>query len=407
VRLLAAGLPPAGWPDDLWLVDQGWRWRPPRAAPGDPAADLPHGLSRLPDLRKPGCCYVCKIRFQRRHFWYDQLCQECGDANYARREQRADLGGLTALVTGGRINIGYATVLRLLRNGARVIATSRFPRDAARRFAAEPDSARWLDRLALRGLDLRFLPEVERFAAELRGAYPKLDILINNAAQTVRQPAAYYAPLLAGELGPDSVPPALLGVIGDASPGAPDDHPAALATIPPPASYLAALARELAAGGGGAPPNSWTLTLDELPLSELVEAQLVNALAPAVLIQQLKPLLLKGRPAFIVNVAAAEGQFARAKRPYHPHTNMAKAALNMLTHTAAAGYAAEGVFINSVDPGWVSLQAPAAGDGEPPASLPIDLADAAARICAPVFDGLLGGAPAAGKLFKDYAEAPW
>jgi Dehydrogenases with different specificities (related to short-chain alcohol dehydrogenases) len=87
--------------------------------------------------------------------------------------------------------------------------------------------------------------------------------------------------------------------------------------------------------------NSWRLLLAEVSSVELLETQLVNAVAPFVLNARLKPLMLRtaNRDKHIVNVSAVEGQFYRKfKTTRHPHTNMAKAALNMMTRTSAADY---------------------------------------------------------------------
>src|SRR5262249_42098691 len=133
------------------------------------------------------------------HPFYDSLCPECAELNWSKRGQECDLSGRVALVTGGRVKIGFAVALRLLRAGATVHVTTRFPRDAAGRFAAEADFATWSDRLRLHGLDLRALTEVERFADELCDRLARLDVVVNNAAQTVRRPAAYYREMVARE----------------------------------------------------------------------------------------------------------------------------------------------------------------------------------------------------------------
>ena len=107
--------------------------------------------------------------------------------------------------------------------------------------------------------------------------------------------------------------------------------------------------------------NSWRLLLAEVSSVELLEVQLVNAIAPFVLNARLKPLMLRTpeRDKHIVNVSAVEGQFYRNfKTTRHPHTNMAKAALNMMTRTAATDYHGDGIHMNSVDTGWVTDEDP-------------------------------------------------
>ncbi len=112
-------------------------------------------------------CYICKQNFRELHSFYHRLCPTCAALNASRRRQRADMTGRTALVTGGRIKIGYQTALRLLRDGARVLVTTRFVADAAQRWAAEADYTEWQDRLQIYGLDLRHIGQVEAFTQHL------------------------------------------------------------------------------------------------------------------------------------------------------------------------------------------------------------------------------------------------
>src|SRR5262249_53439707 len=108
------------------------------------------------------------------------------------------------------------------------------------------------------------------------------------------------------------------------------------------------------------PTNSWALDLGGVSPLELLEVHAVNCLAPFLLLRRLEPLLFAGpdRPRHVVNVSAMEGQLSAEKTGRHPHTNMAKAALNMITRTCAKPCAERGVYINSVDTGWVTNEAP-------------------------------------------------
>ncbi len=152
-------------------------------------------------LLRPMGCYACKKRFHVVDSFYHQLCPDCAAAHHARRDARTDLSGRTALLTGGRAKIGMYIALRLLRDGAHTTITTRFPNDAVRRFQAMPDSAEWMHRLRVVGIDLRDPAQVIALADSVAAAGP-LDILINNAAQTVRRSPGAYAPLVAGESEP-------------------------------------------------------------------------------------------------------------------------------------------------------------------------------------------------------------
>ena len=151
------------------------------------------------ELETPRKCYVCKTEFTKMHHFYDSMCTTCGDFNYAKRFQNADVKGQVAVITGSRLKIGYHISLMLLRGGATVIATTRFPVDSALRFSKEEDFPEWGHRLKIHGLDLRHIPSVEIFCNFIEQKYERLDILINNAAQTVRRPAGFYQHLIPNE----------------------------------------------------------------------------------------------------------------------------------------------------------------------------------------------------------------
>lgn len=402
------------------------------------------------ELNSPRNCYVCKAEYTKLHPFYDAMCESCGDLNYRKRFQTADLTGQVALMTGSRLKIGYHVTLMMLRAGATVIATTRFPADSAIRFAKEKDFASWNDRLHIHGLDLRHTPSVELFCSYIEQTYDRLDILINNAAQTVRRPPGFYAHMMEMETLPfhqhtpqvqhllTSHHNCLNRIAGGSDagrdtsslpvawnaegPGIGLRASAQLSQIP--YSYDGGLQNEEVFPTGKLDvdlqqvdlrkTNSWRLKLGEVPTTELLEVQLVNAIAPFVLCNRLTPMMQRDYTGqkHIVNVTAMEGKFYRFKKePRHPHTNMAKAALNMLTHTSAGELAKDGIYMNAVDTGWVTDEDPVqlaslkekVHDFQPP----LDIVDGAARVCDPFFDGINRGEHWCGKFLKDYFPIDW
>jgi NAD(P)-dependent dehydrogenase (short-subunit alcohol dehydrogenase family) len=369
-------------------------------------------------LNKPECCYICKSEYTEVHFFYHLMCPACAELNYRMRTLRADLRGRTALITGGRVKIGFQTVLRLLRDGAKVIVTTRFPHSAAARFHEVADSAEWHDRLRIHGLDLRNIPVVEEFAAHLLETEPAIDILIHNAAQTIKRPRGFYAELVAQEQNPDRLAIEARELVEGGAPStlAVADSSALLPAVMPdvkdvlPANAL----HDNEERADSRDMNSWLLRLEEVSAPEMLEVQLVNAIAPFILNARLKKLMVRSpfERRFIVNVSAMEGQFGRHKTIYHPHTNMAKAALNMMTCTSAADYARDSIYMNSVDTGWVTDENPTPKrlrkQEERGFFAPLDIEDGAARIYHPVAVGVTEpDEPVWGKFLKDYGECRW
>jgi NAD(P)-dependent dehydrogenase (short-subunit alcohol dehydrogenase family) len=375
------------------------------------ASPLDIGWTRVPIRRKPEYCYICKQEFMTRHFFYDYLCLRCGDLNYHKRRSTVDLQGYRVLVTGARVKIGYAVALRLLRAGAEVIVTSRFPRDTARRYMQEADFSQWGSRLHVYGVDFRSVTSLEQFIQHLYQRYSHIDALINNAAQTVKRPRAFYAHLLPFESTPMAELPApMQNLLSDSASAIENSPDEALAVSDP--SFPAGLIDENGEQVDYRDFNSWVMRVEDVPVSEMIEAHLVNAVAPAILAGQLKHLLQQSphEMRFILNVSAAEGRFSQFKTAFHPHTNMAKAALNMLTRTIADDYAESRIYVNSVDPGWVSDQIPHTGEMsrlEGLEILPLDMIDAAARVCDPLMKAIESGQAVYGQLWKDYGGVGW
>ncbi|GII57126.1 oxidoreductase [Planotetraspora thailandica] len=389
-----------------------------RFAQQDPAPE-PESPERPPASLRPLAgtrrCYVCKTLYGQVHSVYHLMCPGCAQESLLRRDARCDLGGRTALVTGGRIKIGLHVALKMLRDGAEVLVTTRFPRDAARRFAAVSDSALWLDRLHLHGVDLLDVAGVAGLLESAHRRFAHLDILVNNAAQTIRRPPAYHHEVRAAEGEP------LTGAAARIPITAPATSPALVGMLALPEPPTDEGDRSLFPAGRtdetGQPldlraRNSWSLRLHEVDPAEWMEVQVVNAFAPFLLTSRLRRLM-EASPfpdRYVVQVSAMEGSFSRVNKTVrHPHTNMAKASLNMLTRTAAADYAASGIHMTSVDTGWVTDERPhpdKTAQRESGFRPPLDVVDGAARVYDPIVRGV-GGERMSGLFLKDFRPVEW
>ena len=488
--------------------------------PTDEPGDFPSQLNFT------NSCYVCKRRYTLLHKFYHSMCPSCARLNWIKRNQVANLTSYTALLTGSRVKIGFECGLKLLRCGATVIATSRFPHDTAKRYAEQADYEQWKHRLHIFGLDLRDLKAVISFTEMIHTRYGVIDIIVNNAAQTVRRPVMYYRHLLEDELKPkEQLPEHIQSVIqGDAHSvyegfslqhaqlqnkdqnnsggvnrddvkvplldGISGNHDCVIveevnehgdvtaslektqnsvvdasvlsslsdtmndANAAPSLSVIAAAKADSSKITNSAaslsqmvisdedkdehgmakffpvgmvdvtgqqldlrPVNSWLLTLSHVEPGELVETFAINALAPFIINSRLLPAMrgqegsVVKKPRFIINVSAMEGKFYRHKGPQHPHTNMAKAALNMMTRTSAQECVKYSIYMNSVDTGWINDENPFEKAQlvaqKHNFQTPIDEVDAMARILDPILDAINIGVCVWGKFLKDYRVTEW
>ena len=456
-------------------------------------------------LHIPNACYCCKKRFTEVHHFYASMCPSCAEENYFRRHFTCDMRGRYCIVTGARVKIGFRVALKLLKAGAFVVATTRFPEDARERFKKtdeellkkQKQKESFMNRLKIVAMDLRDLPALEKLCEKLNKELPRLDVIINNACQTVRRPPTYYKHLLKGELvkkkerreqrkmigngdgeegGGEENGNTLLTTTTDNNDDDDDEWTVPMSVLQSQLEVLekdkefsatdetSAMTTTTRMKTNAVFPenvfdvngqqvdlrtqNSWTMKLGEIETPELLEVLAVNAAAPFVLNGKLRALMKRTamelpvptttttrgeerRCAFIVNVSAMEGKFYRYKTANHPHTNMAKAALNMMTATCAKDYKKDFIYMTCVDTGWINDENPL-----PVASriakehnfqTPIDEEDAAARVVGPIFESVADDEenekekdddplpsfrktvwpPKSGVFLKDYRESEW
>lgn len=282
-------------------------------------------IRRIHSLR-PNCCsrqrqrQICKQRGKAVDHYYDRICPGCGELNRSHRTAYlgVDLTGKLAVVTGGRIKIGFEIVVQLLAAGCRVVATTRFPHDAAARHRARLSAAAW-DRLQIIGLDLRSSTSIALFTQMIKKTHGRVDILINNAAQTIRRPPSFHAAEIALEVAHASATAAVLdggssqgtvsaSIAGESAPdrpsvpdgvrpaGAADTAATAAEVCHPVSTTEAALALQQDEHGQPLdlrPVNSWTLQLEQVEMAEVAEVQLINYMAPFQLLRDLHAVLAR------------------------------------------------------------------------------------------------------------------
>lgn len=364
--------------------------------------------TQLTRLQIPKNCYCCNQSYQYAHSFYTRLCPKCADENYEKRFLLADLTGRNVILTGGRVKVGFATALKLLRNGANLVLTTRFPALALETLQQEADYEEWKDRLWIYGLDLRNLKAIQEFVDFYQSKFETLDILINNAAQTIKYPDQYYLPIIRREnemlvefknnnkLIPNATP--ISAEVGKLEYAENEETNVALTRFGQPVDNR--------------DKTSWNSTLEEISMYELVEVNLINHIAPYFLIKELKPLMKASsfKEKFIVNVTSSEGIFSyNNKTMFHPHTNMTKAALNMMTLTSAKEFEKDQIYMTAVDVGWIStgaresLRKKQFEQGYIP---PLDSVDRAARILHPIVEGINGNY-FSGVLLKNYKINDW
>ena len=405
-------------------------------------------------------CYICKEKFglDNIHSFYGNLCKKCGDYNYSFRTMKLDFTGRIAIVTGGRVKIGYYIATKLLSYGAKVLITSRFPKDALFKFQKEPDYEKWKNNLVVYPIDFRIFESTIKFVQFINDNFPHVDILINNAAQTIRRTASYYKYLLPietkdlnkeddkkiikndfvnlqnqlkeGESVPNpaksknDIKNALISLVDNKS----KEYQEIL-----PLSVIASQIRIMeeksqphvtVMGGDGQPydfskgKNSWNFEFDEIPFQEFTEVQIINTWTPYYLCVKLKPLMMQSPfpDKYIVNVTSVEGIFNHFKRSSHVHTNMAKAALNMFTRTCGSYLKDIGIYMTCVDTGWVSpmnemnslLDEDKKNSYENEfVNVPLDELDGAMRVLHPIIEGIKNKNFLYGILLKDYVKSPW
>jgi len=394
-------------------------------------------------------CYICKVKFNNKniHKFYHNLCKNCGDYNYSYREMNFDWKKRIAIVTGGRVKIGFNIAIKLLSYNCIVLITTRFPKDALIRFQSHPDYEKWKNNLFIYPIDFRLIESTVKFIQYLEKNFTHIDILINNAAQTIRRKTEYYKYLLSIEsqkLNDENIiiknekyqinnhnKNLISNELIDQSLIKQEENNMNLNKEIFPLSVIASQIKiieekkqptKTIIDYNGQPydfsqeKNSWQLEIDEISFTEFLEVQIINSWTPYYLNIKLKPLLTKSpfQDKYIVNVTSVEGIFHCFKKSTHPHTNMAKASLNMMTRTCGSYYKKNQIYMTSVDTGWIS---PMDDVGyifknenhfkEEFENLPLDELDGAMRVLHPIIEGIQNNKFLYGILLKDYKKSEW
>ena len=399
-------------------------------------------------------CYICKEKFSldNIHKFYGNLCTKCGEHNYSYRTIKLDLSGRIAIVTGGRVKIGYYISTKLLSYGCKVIITTRFPKDSLFKYQQDPNYEKWKDNLIIYPIDFRIFESTIKFINYIKENFTHIDILINNAAQTLRRSSSYYnylLPIEATELNKENDKKIIKDdyiSIQYSNPKIITNKQEILNSLIPlenaknidfqetlPLSVITSQIKIMEEkdqpsvtmmGSDGQPydftggKNSWNFEFDEIPFQEFTEVQIINAWTPYYLCSKLKPLMEKSpfKDKYIVNVTAVEGIFNHYKRTTHVHTNMAKAALNMFTRTCGKYLKNIGIYMTCVDTGWVNYmdemnklidKNEKENYENKFTNIPLDELDGAMRVLQPIIEGIKNKNYLYGILLKNYTTSVW
>jgi NAD(P)-dependent dehydrogenase (short-subunit alcohol dehydrogenase family) len=345
-------------------------------------------------------CYICKTRITlaQKHDFYSYMCNICGIINKSKRDAYQDLHGKFAIVTGGRVKIGFETALRLLRCGCHVLITSRFAKDALERYTKESDYDKWIHNLKIFEANFLDLDDTKKFIKFVFENYKSIDYLINNAAQTIARPKEFYNHLLLANPDVNLIKQCIINN------NLAIDYQNNPIIIAPQNTQLFPLNKYDQFGQqlDLRDNNSWMLEIDDIDIKELLEVQAINNITPFIIITKLIPLLKKeNNYSWIINVTSMEGIFNyNSKNTHHVHTNMAKAGLNMMTRTSGKYlYEKYNIVMCAVETGWNNPQQPLSYDFK----TPIDCLDGAMRILDPIFNEL----KAHSVVYKDYQIHNW